>query len=67
MPGKSFSFGFSIGANLAPSVGASFMKVNKDLYVMKGPCGTCSRLKATLIKISVKGLSSKNPLTIRRR
>ena len=36
MPGKAFSFGFSIGASLAPSVGASFMKVNKGLYAMKG-------------------------------
>ncbi len=60
-------FGFSIGARLASSVSASFMKVNKDLYAMKGPCGTCIRSKATLIKISVKGLSIKNPLTMRRR
>lgn len=28
MPGKSFSFGFRIGASLAPPVGAFFMKVD---------------------------------------
>lgn len=56
MPGKSFSFGFSIGASLAPSVGASFMKVNKDLYAMKGAMWNLQQAQSDLNKAFSKGI-----------
>lgn len=56
MPGKSFSFGFSIGASLAPSVGASFMKVNKDLYAMKGAMWDLQQAQSDLNKAFSKGI-----------
>lgn len=59
MPGKSFSFGFSIGASLAPSVGASFMKVNKDLYAMKGAMWDLQQTQSDLNKAFSKGIINK--------
>lgn len=56
MPGKAFSFGFSIGASLAPSVGASFMKVNKDLYAMKGAMWNLQQAQSDLNKAFSKGI-----------
>lgn len=56
MPGKSFSFGFSIGASLAPSVGASFMKVNKNLYAMKGAMWDLQQAQSDLNKAFSKGI-----------
>lgn len=56
MPGKAFSFGFSIGASLAPSVGASFMKVNKDLYAMKGAMWDLQQAQSDLNKAFSKGI-----------
>lgn len=56
MPGKVFSFGFSIGASLAPSVGASFMKVNKGLYAMKGAMWDLQQAQSDLNKAFSKGI-----------
>lgn len=56
MPGKAFSFGFSIGASLAPSVGASFMKVNKGLYAMKGAMWDLQQAQSDLNKAFSKGI-----------
>lgn len=56
MPGKSFSFGFSIGARLAPSVSASFMKVNKGLYAMKGAMWDLHQTQSDLNKAFSKGI-----------
>lgn len=56
MPGKAFSFGFSIGASLAPSVGASFMKVNKNLYAMKGAMWDLQQAQSDLNKAFSKGI-----------
>ena len=50
MPGKSFSFGFSIGASLAPSVNATFMRVNKNLYAMKGAMWDLKQTQSDLNK-----------------
>lgn len=56
MPGKAFSFGFSIGASLAPSVGAFFMKVNKGLYAMKGAMWDLQQAQSDLNKAFSKGI-----------
>lgn len=56
MPEKAFSFGFSIGASLAPSVGASFMKVNKGLYAMKGAMWDLQQAQSDLNKAFSKGI-----------
>lgn len=56
MPEKAFSFGFSIGASLAPSVGSSFMKVNKGLYAMKGAMWDLQQAQSDLNKAFSKGI-----------
>ena len=56
MPGKSFSFGFSIGASLAPSVNATFMRVNKNLYAMKGAMWDLHKTQINLNKAFDQGI-----------
>lgn len=62
MAGKSFSFGFAIGASVAPSLNGAFTKINGNFYKLNGAMMDLEKTQSRLQNAFRKGIINENTL-----